>query len=239
MGLGNEQAAIIKSLAEKYNDMEYFRGDPIIFPRRFAALAQNGEAVLQDIEISGILSAHLAWGKRELIIRDGNRLFEEMEWMPFRYVMNGNYRNDNTSLHRTIKWYEMGKIFSNLREFYSEHKSMEQLSAEKIRTEIFGQKTDKRAANKKIHMFLRWMIRDDGIVDIGIWKNRNPADLIMPLDVHVHRNALDLGITSRRSADLITAIEITEYLKNIFPDDPCKGDFALFAYTAFMKSKID
>ena len=219
--------------------MEYFQGDPIIFPRHFTALVQNGEATLQDIEISGILSAHLAWGKRELIIRDGKRLFGEMKWEPFRYVMAGNYRNDNISLHRTIKWCEMAKIFSNLREFYSKYESMEQLSADEIRTMIFGQKADKKAANKKIHMFLRWMIRDDGIVDIGIWKKRDPAELIMPLDVHVHRNALELEITSRRSADMITAMEITEYLKSIFPNDPCKGDFALFAYTAFMKSKID
>ena len=226
-------AEIIKSLAEKYNNMEYFHGDPIILPRHFAALHEKGEALMQDIEISGILSAHLAWGKRELIIRDGKRLFDEMKWRPFQYIMADNYRNDSTSLHRTIKWYEMAKIFSNLREFYSKHESMELLSAEEIRAMIFGQKVDKKAANKKIHMFLRWMIRDDGIVDLGIWKNRNPAELIMPLDVHVHRNAIELGITSRKSADMTTAMEITEYLKSIFPNDPCKGDFALFAYTAF------
>ena len=81
-------------------------------------------------------------------------------------------------------------------------------------------------------MFRRWMVRDDSKVDLGIWKRIAPADLIIPLDVHVHRSALLLNITSRRSADIITAQEITDYLKVIFPNDPCKGDFALFAYSA-------
>jgi len=233
----NDTILVIRSLAEKYNDMEYFQGDPIIFPRRFATIAQEGEATLQDVEISGILSAHLAWGKRELIIRDCERLFDEMSWKPFEYVMAAQYRNDSKSLHRTIKWCEMAKIFSNLREFYSTHESMEQLSAEEIRSMIFGQQADKKAANKKIHMFLRWMVRCDGVVDLGIWKSRRASELIIPLDVHVHRNALAMGITIRRSADIRTAIEITEYLKQIFPDDPCKGDFALFAYSASVQKK--
>lgn len=39
-----------------------------------------------------------------------------------------------------------------------------------IRTAIFGSKPDPNAANKKIHMFRRWMVRNDGIVDLGVWK---------------------------------------------------------------------
>ena len=30
--------------------------------------------------------------------------------------------------------------------------------------------------------------------------------------------------------DIITAQEITDAFKGIFPDDPCLGDFALFGY---------
>ena len=223
---------IIQSLAEEYNNQIYFQKDPIIFPSRFVELMDREEASLQDVEIAGILSAHLAWGKRELIIRDCGRLFDEMKWRPLEYVMAGNYRNGTDSLHRTIKWSEMAKILSNLKRFYDTNDSMESLTAEEIREKIFGQKPDKRAANKKIHMFLRWMIRRDGIVDLGVWRKRDPKDLIIPLDVHVHRNAIEMGITSRKSADIQTAMEITNFLKKLFPNDPCKGDFALFAYSA-------
>ena len=84
-------------------------------------------------------------------------------------------------------------------------------------------------------MFRRWMVRDDGIVDLGVWKRTSPSSLIIPLDVHVHRAALEQGITKRKSSDITTAIEITEFLKSVFPDDPCMGDFALFAYGASQK----
>ena len=81
-------------------------------------------------------------------------------------------------------------------------------------------------------MLRRWMVRNDGIVDLGLWKNISPASLVIPLDVHVHRSALNMGITSRKGADITTALEINEFLHQAFPGDPCKGDFALFAYAA-------
>ena len=54
--------------------------------------------------------------------------------------------------------------------------------------------------------------------------------LIIPLDTHVHQISLELGLTQQRTATLKTALEITEALSHIFPDDPCLGDFALFGY---------
>ncbi|MBR5856380.1 MAG: DUF2400 family protein, partial [Bacteroidales bacterium] len=121
---------------------------------------------------------------------------------------------------------------SNLKEFYTTHRSIEELEPDQIRVQIYSQKSNPKAANKKIHMFRRWMVRNDGIVDLGLWKSISPAQLVIPLDVHVHRSATNLGITLRKSADITTAQEITDFLKKIFPNDPCKGDFALFAYAA-------
>jgi uncharacterized protein (TIGR02757 family) len=64
-----------------------------------------------------------------------------------------------------------------------------------------------------------------------LWKTISPADLIIPLDVHVHDTALDLGITDRKPSDYRTAKEITDFCAQAFPGDPCKGDYALFAYS--------
>lgn len=225
------------ALSEEYNNPKYFTDDPVKYPKYFYDNYKQGRSTLQDIEISAILCAHLAWGRREMIVRDCGRLMDEMGWSPYVYVMNGKYRNDNVSLHRTIKWSEVAKICTNLREFYLSNESLEILSPHLIREKIFGRRADPKAANKKIHMFRRWMVRDDSKVDLGIWKRVTPAELIIPLDVHVHRNALSLGITTRKSADIITAQEITNYLKDIFPGDPCKGDFALFAYSASKTKK--
>ena len=229
---------IIRRLAEEYNNPRYFQTDPIAFPKHFLQLMQCGSAAgeyvytLKDVEIAGLIAAHLAWGRRDMIVRDCNRAFEEMQWRPLEYVMRGEYRCGQESLHRTIRWSEFAAICGRMRVFYAANESVEPLTPDQIRVQIYGQASNPKMANKKIHMFRRWMVRNDGIVDLGLWSHTSPADLIIPLDTHVHASALKLGITTRKSADITTALEITEFLKEAFPDDPCKGDFALFAYAA-------
>ena len=206
-----------------------------------AAASGRGEAdraageymyTLKDVEIAGLIAAHLAWGRRDMIVRDCNRAFDEMQWRPLEYVMRGEYRCGQESLHRTIRWSEFAAICGRMKVFYAANESVEPLTPDQIRVQIYGQASNPKMANKKIHMFRRWMVRNDGIVDLGLWSHTSPADLIIPLDTHVHASALKLGITTRKSADITTALEITEFLKEAFPDDPCKGDFALFAYAA-------
>ncbi|MBO5877428.1 MAG: TIGR02757 family protein [Bacteroidales bacterium] len=221
--------------AEEYNDPKYFQEDPIIFPTKFARKYEAGEAALADVEIAGLLAAHLAWGRRAMIVRDCDRMFEEMNWRPYDYVMNGEYRNEDVSLHRTIKWSQFAQICENLRNIYAEHDSLEGLTDTDIRCRIFGQKEDRKAPNKKISMMRRWMVRDDGKVDLGVWKNSDKTSLIMPLDVHVYTQATALGLTSRKQKDIVTAREITDAFKEIWPEDPCKGDFALFGYGVTQK----
>lgn len=247
----NEIDNILIKLAKEYNNNSFFVNDPIIFPKHFAKLYRGevgiflepnktpNSVTLADIEIAAVIAAHLAWGRRDMIVRDINRAMDEMNWQPYNYVMAGNYRADDVSLHRTIKWSEFAKICTNLKTFYQNNNSLEQLSTEEFRVKIYGQKSDKNAACKKIHMLRRWMVRCDGIVDLGLWSESSPTQLIIPLDVHVHRSALNMGITTRKSADIKTAKEITEYLLRLFPDDPCIGDFALFAYAATEKERKD
>ena len=216
--------------ADKYNDPQYFQEDPIIFPTGFVRDFKVGKATLADVEIAALFSAHLAWGRRAMIVRDCGKLFDEMAWRPYDYVMNGEYRNEDASLHRTIKWSEFAAICERLKGIYSERSSIEGLSAAEIRTRVFGQKEDRKAPNKKINMMRRWMVRDDGKVDFGLWKNSCKKDLILPLDIHVYTQATELGLTARRQKDIVTAQEITDAFREIWPEDPCLGDFALFGY---------
>ena len=83
---------------------------------------------------------------------------------------------------------------------------------------------------KRLNMFLRWMVRKDKQgVDFGIWKKISPAELIMPIDVHVARVSRGLGIVKRTQTDWQTAIELTDYCRTLDPKDPVKYDFALFS----------
>ncbi len=216
--------------AEKYNDPEYFQEDPIIFPTHFARKFEAGECSLADVEIAAALSAHLAWGRRAMIVRDCNRMFDHMEWRPYDYVMAGDYRDDNTSMHRTVKWSEFSAICGRLRGLYESMDSLERLTDSEFRCLVYGQKEDRKAPNKKISMMRRWLVRDDGKVDLGVWKHSDKRDLLIPLDVHVYTQAASLGLTGRKPKDIVTAREITDAFREIFPDDPCLGDFALFGY---------
>ena len=216
--------------AETYNDPRYFQEDPIAFPTRFASAMKVGNACLQDVEVAAIFAAHFAWGRRAMIVRDCGRLFDEMGWKPYDYVMRGGWRNDDSSIHRTVKWSEIAAICSRLREAYLRSESLEPMNQAQMRTLIFGQKDDPKAPNKKINMMRRWMVRNDGKVDLGIWKSTDPASLLIPLDVHVYEVAVALGLTSRKQKDIVTVKEITDAFADIFPGDPCKGDFSLFGY---------
>jgi uncharacterized protein (TIGR02757 family) len=84
----------------------------------------------------------------------------------------------------------------------------------------------KGSACKRMNLYLRWMIRDRDI-DFGIWKGIPKSKLVIPLDTHISRISKCLGFTSRKSQDWKMAVEITESLKKLDPEDPLKYDFAL------------
>lgn len=226
----SELKAKLSAWADKYNDPVYFEEDPIAFPTHFAREFHGGKCSLKDVEIAAIFAAHFAWGRRAMIVRDCRRLFDAMAWKPYDFVMKDCCPRDAVSIHRTVKWSEVAAICDRLRARYLGADSLERMTAGEIRTEIFGQKPDAKAPNKKINMLRRWMVRRDGKVDLGLWKDSDPADLIIPLDTHVYAQASALGLTSRRQKDIATALEITSSFEEIFPGDPCKGDFALFGY---------
>ncbi len=87
----------------------------------------------------------------------------------------------------------------------------------------------KNSANKRIHMFLRWMVRQNSPVDLGIWIWYPQSELLIPLDVHVMQQAIELGLLPENAtASNKTASLLTEQMKQIFPGDPSRADYALF-----------
>jgi uncharacterized protein (TIGR02757 family) len=84
----------------------------------------------------------------------------------------------------------------------------------------------KNSCCKRWHMFMRWMVRQDE-VDLGLWSFLGTHRLIMPVDTHVHRLGLALGLSQRKIADLKCAREMTQTLAQFDPIDPVKYDFAI------------
>jgi len=83
------------------------------------------------------------------------------------------------------------------------------------------------SAYKRYNMFLRWMVRSDNL-DMGLWNGVSKKDLVLPLDTHTFKISQKLGLLDRKTADLKSAILITEKLKEFDNNDPIKYDFAIY-----------
>jgi uncharacterized protein (TIGR02757 family) len=239
----NDLKAVLDEYSAKINVPEFIDSDPVLFVHKYR--------LLQDIEVVGILSAINAWGRRDMILRDINRILNIMGKSPHDFVMSADLSalSENKSLHRTFKVSDLGYVCKGLRKVYSTHSSMEEYFAGKnmfegiksFRTEIIaanepGEHRSSRhlsnpeanSACKRLHLFLRWMVRNDGIVDLGVWKNISPSELFIPLDVHVGRVSRSLGLISRKQNDRKTVEELTSVLRKFNPNDPIIYDFGLF-----------
>ena len=83
------------------------------------------------------------------------------------------------------------------------------------------------SACKRLNMFLRWVVRPDDGLDLGIWPEVSPALLVIPLDTHSARVARALNLTRRVTTDWRAAEEVTQSLRRYDPEDPVRYDFAL------------
>lgn len=234
-----ETAQQLIAWAKHYNNRALFlQNDPIQVPNLYRG------GLLHDLEISAFLTAYLSFGNRKQIVKTAHRLDEMMNNSPYSYVRSSQWRKDfsetdTSSFYRTISHRDMNALFARLYDIYSLYETMEKavLSVPRHFDEnalfhktchLFG--VSDKSPQKKINMFLRWMVRTDGIVDFGVWRAFSPSELIIPLDTHVAQMAAKLGLTKSNTYSLKTAITITKALAEVFPGDPCRGDFALFGY---------
>jgi uncharacterized protein (TIGR02757 family) len=90
---------------------------------------------------------------------------------------------------------------------------------------------DAKSACKRVCMFLRWMVRSGSPVDLGLWAGfMDRRTLVVPLDTHVVQEAMSLGLLKSPCASMCAARRLTAAMSEVFPDDPSRGDFALFGY---------
>ncbi len=82
------------------------------------------------------------------------------------------------------------------------------------------------SGNKRLLLFLRWMVRPADGIDLGLW-NIPAARLLVPVDVHIHKLSRNLGFTGRGALSWRTTEDITRALARFDPADPTKYDFSL------------
>lgn len=221
----------LKEWAEKYHRTAFIESDPIQFPHRYKQK--------QDIEISGLLTSIMSFGNRIQIIRKANVLHDTMGDSPHAYVLSGRWDEDfpsfrTDSFYRMLSFADFNRLFGKLYYAYTSFDSLEDallaLTGTPMERICAFLGVSAKSPQKKLNMFLRWMVRQDSEVDFGIWKHFDSRDLLIPLDTHVCHVAFLLGLTDSETFSLKNARLITEALSEVFPGDPCLGDFALFGY---------
>jgi uncharacterized protein (TIGR02757 family) len=236
---------------DEYNRPFFIDADPICIPHLFTKK--------QDIEIAGFFAAIFAWGNRTTIINKSKELLQLMDNAPHDFCLHHKDKDLKKLLsfkHRTFNTTDLLYFIEWFKFHYQQHDSLEfafiksmtkkDVTVENAlngfyhyffslpdvpkRTLKHIASPEKKSACKRINMYLRWMARSDNRgVDFGIWKNITPSQLVIPLDLHVARVAQKFNLIQRNKYDWLTAVELTETLRQLDKKDPTKYDFALFA----------
>lgn len=245
-----ELTRFLNEKVKAYNQPLFIKDDPVCIPHLFSKQ--------QDIEIAGFFSAVFAWGIRTTIISKSKELMGLMDNSPHDFCLNHSDNDLKKLLsfkHRTFNATDLLYFVSFFKEHYTRHTSLQTAFSQWMKKDDEDVENAlngfykyffslphvptrtlkhiacpaKKSACKRINMFLRWMIRKDKAgVDLGIWNSISPAQLIIPLDLHVARVATNFKLLNRQQADWLAAKELTKVLRSFDPKDPCKYDFALF-----------
>lgn len=228
----------LDSLYCEYNNRKYIKYDPIKYVYEFEDETER--------ELVGLISSSLSFGRVRQIFKAMDCLLDIVNHKPLKYVLNLKDQPDDKLLsfkYRFVKGLDIFNLLLSARNIIKEYGSLGEFVRKHYKKNSFLELVDeiikhfqnanylvpaalKRSPCKRLFMYFRWMVRDDNI-DLGLWKFINPQELIIPLDTHIFRMANELGFTSKRTASLKTATEITDNLKKYSKDDPVKYDWPL------------
>jgi uncharacterized protein (TIGR02757 family) len=235
----------LDALYRKYNRREFIHPDPLEFVHLYEDPA--------DREIVALIASSLAYGRVSQILKSVACVLSPMVPSPSVFVAESGLETFQNALYNVKHRFATGdhvaflllgvkqavKQYGSLRACFLAGMNNEDTVVSAL-TRFAAEVTscadgrvghlvpspDKGSACKRLNLFLRWMVRSDD-VDPGDWKDVSASKLIVPLDTHMHRISLALGLTTRRQANLRTAMEVTEGFRQIIPEDPVKYDFAL------------
>lgn len=240
------QQETIDYIFKFYHHRRFVHPDPLEFLYAYPEL--------RDRELVGLIASSLAYGRITLILRNISIVLDRLEHAPCEFLLNtsperlfslfADFRHRFTTgadivlmllgAKQMIMTY--GSLYHGFLEslHHAEDTVLPALSVfvKKLNTFMPCNRKhllpcpDKGSACKRMNLFLRWMVRKDS-VDPGGWSEVPRSKLIVPLDTHMHRIGCMLRLTTRKQADMRTAMEITHAFRKITPEDPVRYDFAL------------
>jgi uncharacterized protein (TIGR02757 family) len=247
---GVKQRALNKEaldrLYDKYNRREFVHPDPLEFLYRYDNV--------RDREVAGLIASSLAYGRVKQILRSVSFVLDRMGPSPLAFLVGSSQRAIlalfEDFVHRFTTGQHIAAMLTGARRVIRQYGSLhacfvagmrdsdetvipalsdfvkELLCADYSCGKYLVPTPDRGSACKRLHLFLRWMVRRDA-VDPGGWDDVSPSKLVIPLDTHMHKIGLALGMTNRKQGDIRTALGMTAAFREIAPDDPVRYDFAL------------
>lgn len=236
----------LDKLYSSYNDRKFIHPDPLEFLYDY----ENTE----DREIAGLIASVLAYGRVAQILKSVKLVLERMTPGPYLFLKGSSpdiiHDTFKDFKHRFTTGRELSCLLINIKNALTRYGSLNACFLQGMKEDEktilsaaldFAKNLNISAENrcdslipspiggsafKRLNLYLRWMVRKDN-VDPGGWTGIPRSKLIVPLDTHMYRISSGLGFTTRKQADIKTALEITQALRKLDESDPVKYDFAL------------
>ncbi len=237
-------ADTLKRYADQYETADFIVGDPSWFMHQVHG-ARNQEAM-------AFIASSLSYGSRKQFMQKIQLILDWSAGDVDGWVREGRFRQylhegDTHCFYRLFSCAVMYRFLAAYQQLlndygslgdYVRHEATDCLSAVEAICRYFAPHDvgtvipkDTQSACKRVCMFLRWMVRTDSPVDLGLWADFiDRRTLIIPMDTHVLQQSVQLGLMTSKTATMTAARRLTSVLADIFPDDPLKGDFALFGH---------
>lgn len=235
---------LLKQYAVLYETADFLPSDPSWFMHQVEGV--------ENQETTAFIASSLSYGSRKQFMPKIQQLLDMADGDLYLWVKAGGFKRNIPDdrcrcYYRLYTYHTMHVFLCALQAMLVEHGSIGQfvranavdcLSAVKAITSYFASRgiesiipKNTTSACKRVCMFMRWMARDGSLVDLGLWASFiDRRTLIIPMDTHVLQEARRLGLIDSKTASMSAALKLSKRLACVFPDDPMKGDFALFGY---------
>ncbi len=236
----------LDQLYERYNSRKWVHPDPLEFLYHY-----TGQ---RDREVAGLVASSLAYGRVNQILRSVGQVMEVLGPSPYHFLTHTSEKHLKRTFsdfrHRFTTGEELALMLWGIKRVIQRYGSLYNCFLSHFRPDHEGvllalsffvkdlthpfkgvtnsllPSPEKGSACKRLHLFLRWMVRQDR-VDPGGWGEVPPSKLAVPLDTHMYRISRSLGLTRRKTADVRTVMEVTRGFRRWAPEDPVRYDFAL------------
>lgn len=241
---GGRLRAELEEHYQTFNHRDWIHPDPLEVVYRYAGA--------QDREVVALIAACLAYGRVQQILQSIEKVLVVLGPSPHECLAHADemwlkeklhgFKHRWTTAQELVSFLEgigavLGRFGSLEQCFLAHHRQNEETTSPGLsgfagdllnggRPTSLVSAPEKGSACKRLHLYLRWMVRSDR-VDPGCWRGVSPSQLVVPLDTHMHRIALALGMTSRKQANFAAALDVTRAFRALCPEDPVRYDFSL------------